>query len=167
MNVIFLDIDGVLNDLNYFMERHPKVLELYTNKIYDNSDTLKLQRLMLDIDIKKLKILKEIIDETKSLVVITSSWKTLEVFPYVKNELIKLGIPIIDVTKDHNFDRGTGIKNYLKEHNVENYIILDDDIFKDYDEELLSHLIKTSFISKGLSNNHKEKAIKKLIKINY
>lgn len=36
MNVIFLDIDGVLNDLNYFIERKPKVLELYANKNYDN-----------------------------------------------------------------------------------------------------------------------------------
>lgn len=119
---------------------------------------------MLDIDINKVNILREIIAETEAVVVVTSSWKSLKVFPYVKNELIKMGIPIIDVTTNQNCNRGTGIKKYLKEHHIKNYIILDDDIFDDYDEELLSHLVKTSFNYEGLSNNHKEKAIKKLVK---
>ena len=163
MNIIFLDIDGVLNNQDYIIEIHPKVLELYSKKDYDESSLLRLKRLMMDIDKKKVKILKEIIKETNSFVVVISSWKTLGTFPYVRRELIKMGIPIIDVTDDYNSNRGEGIKNYLKNNdNIKNYIILDDEIFEDYDEELLSHLVKTSFYEDGLTEVHKESAIKKL-----
>ena len=164
MNIIFLDIDGVLNSLNYFIERHPKVLELYAHEDYDNNALLKMKRLMLDIDIKKLNILKEIVEETNSYVVVISSWKSLGTFPYVMNKLIDMGIPIIGKTDDYNSNRGEGIKRYIKENNIENYVILDDEIFEDYDEEILKHLVKTSFYEDGLEVKHKEKAIKKLIK---
>ncbi len=166
MNIVFLDIDGVLNSLNYFIEREPKVLELYQNENYNKDTFLKLKRLMLDIDINKVKVLKEIIDETKSLVVVISSWKNMGTFSYVQNELIKMGIPIIGITDDCNSNRGAGIKNYLQENNVQKYIILDDEIFDDYDVELLSHLVKTSFNKNGLTNKHKSIAIKMMINNN-
>ena len=61
MDVIFLDIDGVLNDKDYFIERHPKVLEfLKKNRLNNDNETL-VKRMMLDIDPNKLEILKEII----------------------------------------------------------------------------------------------------------
>ena len=46
---------------------------------------------------------------------------------------------------------------------IKRYIILDDDILEDYDEELLQHLVKTSFVNDGLTDNHKKKAIEKFI----
>ena len=70
MNVIFLDFDGVLNSLDYFIEREPKVLELYKDKNYVNDISLRFKRLMLDIDINKVKLLKEIALETNSYVVV-------------------------------------------------------------------------------------------------
>ena len=164
MNIIFLDIDGVLNSLNYFINMHSKVLELYENKNYNNSNELKLKRVMMDIDINKVNILKDIINETNSNIVIISSWKTLRVFPYVKDKLIDMGIPIIDVTTDDNCERGKGIKNYVEENNITNYIVIDDEIFSDYDDEILSRLVKTSFYENGLEEKHKVKAIKKLKK---
>lgn len=163
VNIIFLDIDGVLNSKNYFIERHPKVLKLYKNNKSPDTISLKLKRMMLDIDLNKLNILKEIIKATGAYVVVTSSWKRSEIFPYVKEQLISMGIPIIGTTTDNSSNRGEGIKKYLKENSVKRYIILDDDIFEDYDEELLQHLVKTSFVNDGLTDNHKKKAIEKFI----
>ena len=36
MDVIFLDIDGVLNSKDYFIKRHPQVLELFRNNRLNN-----------------------------------------------------------------------------------------------------------------------------------
>ena len=163
MNIIFLDIDGVLNSKNYFIERHPKLLELYKNNKFLDTISLKLKRMMLDIDLNKLNTLKETIKATGAYVVVTSSWKRLEIFPYVKEQLISMGIPIIGATIDNSSNRGEGIKNYLKENNVKRYIILDDDIFEDYDNELLMHLVKTSFVNDGFTDSYKKLAIEKLI----
>ena len=45
---------------------------------------------------------------------------------------------------------------------MNDYIILDDEIFPDYDENLLNHLIKTSFYEDGLTEKHAKKLIKGL-----
>ena len=164
MNVIFLDIDGVLNSKDYFIESHPKVLELCEGNKFNHDTKFKLERMMLDIDPNKLEILKDIINETEANVVITSSWKRLNIFPHIKEKLISIGIPVIGETIDNSENRGEGIKRYLMENNVSEYIILDDDIFDDYDEDLLSHLIKTSFNDGGLVEAHKKLILKKLVK---
>ena len=116
----------------------------------------------MDIDYEKLHILKDIIDTTESKVVVISSWKSLVIYSYIERILNSLGIPIIGRTYDNIFNRGTGIKKYLINHDVSNYIIIDDEIFDDYDEELLSRLVKTNFYDVGLSKEHKTKAIKLL-----
>ena len=105
-------------------------------------------------------MLKEIIDKTSSKVVVSSSITKREIYPYFKEFLINIGIPIIEEIKDCN--RGKGIKKYLKENNINNYIILDDEIFHDYDEDLLSHLVKTNFYKDGLTKEHKIIAIEML-----
>ena len=114
---------------------------------------------MIDIDIKNVEILKSIIDITNSKVVITSSWKNLKVFRNIVNRLIDLGIPIVGQTVDSGLNRGEGILNYIKEYNIDNYIVLDDEIFKDYNDEILSRLVKTSFDEDGLDEKAKVKAI--------
>ena len=40
-----------------------------------------------------------------------------------------------------------------------------DEIFEDYDEELLSHLVKTSFVNGGLTKRHKKEVIMKIKKM--
>ena len=161
MKVIFLDIDGVLNCTSYFIERHSEIAKLYENN-KDNKRLLSLKRMMLDIDNRKLELLKDIIDVTGAKVVVTSSWKRLDIFNDVEELLISMGIPIVGTTKDKSYNRGTGIKKYLKENQVEEYIVLDDDIFEDYDTEIMNHLVKTSFSHGGLNESHKKKAIELL-----
>ena len=162
MNVIFLDIDGVLNYQNYFINNHDYFLYKVDKIRYKSSILQHVKRQLMDIDYEKLHILKDIIDVTDSKVVVISSWKSLVIYSYIVRILNSLGIPIIGRTYDNIFNRGMGIKKYLINHDVSNYIIIDDEIFDDYDEELLSRLVKTNFYDVGLSKEHKTKAIKLL-----
>ena len=162
-NIIFLDIDGVLNYLNYFIKM--KNTRVNYNKVfYNNYYYATFLINLLDIDQNKLYLLKEIIRETNSKVVISSSWRNLKIYPLIEDYLIKMGIPVIGTTPYINSKRGLEIKTYLKEHKVDNYIILDDDIFPDFDEELLSHLIHTNFYNNGLDDDNVYDAVYKLKK---
>lgn len=162
-NIIFLDIDGVLNYLKYFIEM--KNIRINYNKVFYNNNYYATFLInLLDIDPNKLYLLKEIIRETNSKVVISSSWRNLKIYPLVEDYLIKMGIPVIGTTPYIDSKRGLEIKTYLKEHKVDNYIILDDDIFPDFDEELLSHLIHTNFYNDGLDDDNVYDAVYKLKK---
>lgn len=143
MKVIFLDIDGVLNSSEYF------------ERTKDN----KLSR--IELDIKCLKILKEVIDETKAYIVVTSSWRLLKGFENTKKYLKEFGIDIHDVTKSIYGNRGEEIREYLNNYNIDKFVILDDEIFPDFNE-LKNYLVKTSFYNGGLKEEHKNMLIKKL-----
>ena len=163
MKVIFLDIDGVLNSNDFFASNHDLVKQFFKENEYDyNNVNLLVERQMLDIDFTELKMLKDVIIKTDSQVVITSSWKKLKIFPYIVKEFIAFGIPVIGYTIDNGSNRGTGIKKYLMENKVDQYVVLDDDIFPDYDEEIMDRLVKTSFYDNGLEEKHIKKMIKKL-----
>ena len=139
MNIIFLDIDGVLNYQTFFKEQKLSRINYYKNLDYKDYQ-IKLLIQLLDIDPNKLYLLKEILKETNSKVVITSSWRNLSIYPLIEDYLIYMGIPIIGTTPYIDSNRGLEIKSYLNSHEINDYIIIDDDIFSDFDEELLSHL---------------------------
>lgn len=143
MKVIFLDIDGVLNSNEYF----------------ERTKNNKLNR--VELDIKCLKVLKEIIDETKAYIVVTSSWRLLKSFEDTKRYLKEFGIDIYDITKSIYGNRGEEIRDYLKNHDINKFVILDDEIFTDFNE-LKNYLVKTSFYNGGLKEEHKNILIKKL-----
>ena len=66
---------------------------------------------------------------------------------------------LVDETELIRGKRGKEIKLYLQKHpNIDNFVILDDEIFKDYDNYLLKHLVKTSFYIDGLTEEHIEQA---------
>jgi len=143
MQVIFLDIDGVLNYNDYF------------NNNYQGIDKY--------IDRKKLLLIKKIIYKTNCKIVFTSSWRYSLLFSTIEKSLIKEGI-IFDKTPYINNDRGIEIKEYLKIHpNIKDFIIIDDDIFSSYDKYLLSKLVKTN-IKEGLTEKYSKDIIKKLTK---
>lgn len=105
MNIVFLDIDGVLNQLqrNY-------------------------------IDINCVKHLHEIIKLINGKVVLISSWrkgysnlgKSSPQIEELKQIFNKFGIEIVGRTKDLN-NRADEIRDYIKSHEVNKWIILDDD----------------------------------------
>lgn len=143
MKIIFLDIDGVLNSRKYFVETHKG--NLVCHKVYDytkEEDLAKLQ--MLKIDFYKLQLLKEIIRETDAKIVITSAWRNLSDWTLIEEYLTNKGLPIIGTTQSFG-SRGEEIIDYLGNHEeIDNYIIIDDDMFLDF-YELENNLVKTNY----------------------
>ena len=128
MKVIFLDIDGVLNSVEYL------------DKV-KNSDIQGIER---DIDVGKVKLLKRAIDETGARVVLSSSWRYTRNARYLKELLANYEIRV-DSTPYIQDIRGLEIKKWLSENQgVEDFIILDDEIFDSFDEELIKKLVKVS-----------------------
>lgn len=128
MKIIFLDIDGVLNSDEYF----DKIKNLNINGIEN------------DIDVSKIVLLKKSLDETGAKVVLTSSWRYTRKAQELKQLLLSYGI-IVDCTPFIDNERGIEIKKWLQEHNdVQDFVILDDEIFDSYDEKLMKKLIKIS-----------------------
>ncbi|MBQ2835604.1 MAG: hypothetical protein IJE68_02065 [Clostridia bacterium] len=128
MKVIFLDKDGVLNSDEYF------------NKI----EGLDIKGIESDVDIEKVKLLKESVDATGAKVVVTASAR------YTTNgklliQLLREQQILVDITPYINNIRGKEIKQWLAENpNTEDFVILDDEIFDSYDDELMKRLIKIS-----------------------
>lgn len=151
MKIIFLDIDGVLNC---------------------QSSESKCGGL-IGIDDKKVIVLSKIVKETNAKIILCSSWKTFweriekseqhEMGNYLDRKLKRRNLYILDKTNDNGSNRGYGITKWLEEkNNIESWIVLDDEIFDDYEEEkILPHLVKTDFYDDngGLQEKHIEMAI--------
>lgn len=152
MKVIFLDVDGVLNSDEFFDN----------NK--DNSY----------IDEKTVRLLKKAVEETGAKVVVSSSFRYTRSFGKVQEILLRNGITF-DKTPFLDNERGKEIKQWIAEHSkiseelkdgseVEDYVVLDDDIFDDFDEEILSHLIKMEENEvRGFGKGLQEKDVDKII----
>lgn len=146
--IIFLDIDGVLNSQNTFEDNH-KYRKFFV-KYMNNSIDDEIIHIMLDIDLDKVFMLRDICNLTGAKIVITSSWRRLYNYPLIEEKLTSLGLPIEGVTPYINSNRGEEIRKYLEEEKIDNFVILDDEIFKDFNE-LENYLIKTSFYEEGLT----------------
>ena len=128
MKIIFIEIDGILNS------------DEYLDKV-KNSDIQGIER---DIDVEKVKLLKRAIDETGARVVLSSSWRYTRNARYLKELLANYEIRV-DSTPYIQDIRGLEIKKWLSENQgVEDFIILDDEIFDSFDEELIKKLVKVS-----------------------
>ena len=128
MKVIFLDVDGVLNSDEYF----------------DKIKNLNIDGIQSEIDVEKIKMLNMAINETGAKIVLTSSWRYTRNAQELKKLLSEYGIPT-DSTPFIQNKRGLEIKQYLLENpDVENFIIVDDELFDSYDDELIKKLVKIS-----------------------
>lgn len=153
MNVIFLDVDGVLNCDNT-MERFGFAT--------------------IGIDPQKVQLLRDIVIATQSEIVLVSSWKTMwnhekllqrPLGDYLDKQFGQQGLYVFDKTIDNGANRGHGIQHYLNTHDIDNWIILDDEIFSDYDEcDCMPHLVKTEWET-GLTEEHVQYAIDLLEKM--
>lgn len=143
MKVIFLDVDGVLNNSN--------TKALTPGGWMGVSKTL-------------VKRLQRVAAATNAKVVLTSTWKDadkLELdYLYKKLNFCKP----IDFTKENDmrgsYYRGDGITDYLTAHqDIEQFVILDDYIFDFEEQSLLDHLVWTNE-KEGLTEEKAQQAIK-------
>lgn len=145
MKIIFLDIDGVLNNGDF---------------LYNQVQT-QMTAPKECIDRKAVMLLNQLIDETGAKVVISSSWRLFYTIEELREYLSENGFEgeVIDYTEDlYTEPRGKEIKKWLDTHKVESFVILDDDGDM---AEVAPYLIQTDFY-KGLLEEHVDSAVKML-----
>lgn len=132
MKVIFLDIDGVLND--------------FTMGVYgDDTPT--------DSHLRQLKY---IVDETGAEIILSSTWRLFSRSrKIVEKRLADYGMKLSGFTQELR-SRPEEIQDWLKRHDVESYVILDDE---EMPKELKARAVQTT-LAYGLLPSHAVKAIK-------
>lgn len=141
--IIFLDFDGVITS------------EAYTRQcIFEH----KAENLFgLDwFDPNCIAALKKIIDETDAQIVVSSSWRELEIekLQHLWQEHNMPG-KLIATTPIWVLTKREAILQWLKDNSYDTYVIIDDDDLK------LEHQYKTN-IRTGLTNTNAEEIVKML-----
>lgn len=179
MNYIFLDVDGVLNNKNYYEKMHKK----YGGRFFCED---------MPFNPRSLKNLRKIIDRTggKELtsIVLTSSWRRSEkCMTVLEARLIEYGIKIKKGYCTPHIDgkRGAEITDWLHKHvavittlyndNIRfksydiprehNFIILDDEMYDIEECFTDDHIVKIDW-TKGLTYWKTMEAIEKLNNFN-
>lgn len=120
MKVIFLDVDGVLNGINYVKSS---------------------EKFGVVVDPVRIKLLKTIVTATDAEIVLSSSWR--KHWGVTQNDCDEIGLAInqifreyklsiYDKTPDLHFKRAEEIKAWLSDYpETTHYVILDDEEFND------------------------------------
>ena len=135
MNIIFLDIDGVMNSTE----------DRFSTELENIDYWIRLKRLT---------------NETNSAIVLSSSWRIIErLTNLVKERLKEYDIKYIDKTP-YLSGRGHEIKTWLgsTDIKVDKFVIIDDEI-SDIVDLFPNNVVKTDMY-KGLQDDDVEKAIK-------
>ena len=120
---------------------------------------------MLDIDLNKVFMIRDICNLTGAKVVVSSSWRRLRKYILLEEKLTSLGLPIVGITPFISNNRGEEIRKYLEDNEVDDFVILDDEIFRDFNE-LENYLVKTSFYEDGLNDEISKEVVRILRKNN-
>ena len=142
MKVIFLDFDGVLNNNSYFLDSKEKAPFFLQDE--------------------KMILLKQIVDTTNAKIVLSTSWREiwnsdLDISLKLKDYFNSFDLSVYDVTKNINYNRPLEISTWLKENNVNSYVILDD--IADPWYEHVNNVVVTNKEFNGLSQDDVNKAI--------
>lgn len=142
MKVIFLDFDGVLNNNSYFLNSKEKAPFFLQDE--------------------KMILLKQIVDTTNAKIVLSTSWREiwnsdLDISLKLKDYFNSFDLSVYDVTKNINYNRPLEISTWLKENNVNSYVILDD--IADPWYEHVNNVVVTNKEFNGLSQDDVNKAI--------
>ena len=162
MKIIFLDIDGVLNNEDTFVRRRAEyeanraayLEKLKDRKFSDDSE----------IDRNLIQELNKIIRATGAKIVVSSSWRIGRTVEELRDLLKRNGCigKVIDKTgRNSHGIRGLEIQDWIdshKKYHIDNFIILDDDADM---EHLYPFLIKHNF-RHGLTPKLRNIAISRL-----
>ena len=108
--VIFLDFDGVVNGIEYAM-RSDVINDFFA------------------VNPISVDIVKRIAEENNAEVVASTSIRLIRDFDYFLIPFEKKGVRIRFKTPDYKGDRAREISDFVRDNNVEQFIILDDEIF--------------------------------------
>jgi hypothetical protein len=157
MKIIFLDIDGVLNNWPYTIQYNNERRKLGLEVPNDNLYSLPLCEHSLDV-------LKQIVTLLDAYIVLTSTWrlheKGMSVITKVFNKL-GIGDRFIGCTGSLG-NREKEILDWINTYQgqIDSFVIIDDDQIGGL---LETYRVKTEMFGEGLSNNHIEK-VKKILK---
>lgn len=149
MNVVFLDIDGVLNC---------------------SSSESRTPCGYIGIDGGKVRLLKKIVTAANAVIVLTSTWKKewdhspdncTEDGLYLTKKLSRQGLRILAKTQDQIYDRGRGIREWIDKRSdcIESWVVLDDFLFADFETFGITPKLVQSDPEFGLTEELAEKAI--------
>ena len=157
MKIIFLDIDGVLNDLDDIHKVYPEKCAFSKNKNVNKclNYEIYLEYIKFNFNPENLKVLKTLCDMIECKIVLTSSFRCKEVV----DALIDLGFPVIGMTNYINQNRYLEIMDYLDNNDVESFVIIDDESKYLEKTTLENNLVQTSLYDGGLKDSHIEKTI--------
>lgn len=147
MNIIFLDIDGVLNSERYMRK-------------YGSTG--------LVIDPLRLALVKRIVDETDAKIVLTTSWREHwdvdgdrcdSVGREINDVFGGAGLSIFDKTPLIDRNREKEIEQWLAcNYPIDNFVVIDD-CFLD-SKTIRDHFVKTDNYRDGLGEDNTAEAIK-------
>lgn len=123
MNVIFLDVDGVLNNVKYL------------EKCYKRNGHFSMSMYNYPFDPYNLKQFSKLARKFKAKIVLTSTWRLdSSAKSILSARLAEYGVKIYDSTKYLGATRGVEIKDWLKTYQKDhvdkvNYLVIDDDVY--------------------------------------
>lgn len=139
LNVVFLDIDGVLNTPENACKRY-EGWENGTDKSRDEFGQLFCPKACLNLEY--------LCHTAEAKVVVSSTWRRAGLIKIqTMFQMRGIDIDVIDITPDFRqrglIQRGEEIEAWLKENQVDNYVIIDDDT--DFLPEQLNNFVNTDF----------------------
>lgn len=148
MDIIFLDIDGVLRTTASDMWWSDKLIQPIPDSIFNRR-----------FSPTPVSLINQLVNITKAKIVITSTWKSVYDLEELKKELFSRGLflDIIDVTPVLQ-NRGLEIQCWLDMNSVNKYVVIDDNI-----NDIIGHINPRKIIkcspSKGFTEIEFEKAM--------
>ena len=166
MKIIFLDVDGVLNSLDYYKRQMGKTGSYKRKRYLKSRKKLSYEdRKALEIDKRAVRNLNNIVKHSCAKVVISSAWRIFgedNMRKYLNERGFK-GEIIGMTTTEQLGERGDQIQKWLDDNSnldIENFIIIDDSC----DMAHLGYKLVRTFSYRGLT---KEKAIDAMGMLDY